>query len=224
MRWGLKLIAITSAYATLSVYRWVWPQGYHLSLLEKNGGELEVGVPDSIGHSKQSETAIIMYDTRLLDVEGDYTYWRWAAELNFFYAKRHKYDFIYNYGTNNNNDAEVSLETDNFNSVYKMRPQCTLRRSGKEPVHRGASWCKLLAVSAALQQGYRKVVMIDSDAYFKTDAPSLDVILENHGGKTSLKSQSPIVWFANDVLFWNGGSKTDVVPKLVVLFLDQRWF
>jgi len=46
---------------------------------------------------RQKDTAVIMFDTRSLEVDSNssYIYWRWAAELNYRYARRHDYDFIY---------------------------------------------------------------------------------------------------------------------------------
>ena len=53
---------------------------------------------------------------------------------------------------------------------------------------RGASWCKLLAVSDALDRGYEIVVFIDSDAYFALDdnhRRSVPDVLARYGAGTA---------------------------------------
>ena len=66
-------------------------------------------------------------------------------------------------------------------------------------VARGAPWCKLAAVADALAAGYCRVVFVDSDAYFKAEAPvSVDALIRRYGRSDGLAAPfeaSP--WFAS---------------------------
>lgn len=149
---------------------------------------------------------MVMYDTRDVVASGNYSYWNWAAKLNFQYARTHGYDFIFSYGQSMGVEEipdNVTVESDGINSIYKTKHQCTLRRPGKPDVPRSAPWCKLLAVAAALECGYDTVVFIDSDGYLKTDAPSIDAIITTYGnghedGEKNSDWASPVVWFASN--------------------------
>jgi UDP-arabinose 4-epimerase len=153
---------------------------------------------------KQAETAIVMFDTRGLDVDldSDYIYHRWTADLNYQYSRRHGYDFIYMESEGvikyESDPAEsVSAKTDGVNSVYKTRGSCYLELPEKNlTVPRGASWCKLLGVASVLERGYSTVVMIDSDAFFKLGAPDIETSFFPEPGDQRL------VWFPTNAP-WN---------------------
>lgn len=149
--------------------------------------------------TRPKETAIVMFDTRPLNVDlnSSYVYWRLAAELNNHYAHRHGYDFIYikpdSYNAFDSNPGEVNPESDGVNSVYKTRAECYLDIPSKNlTVGRGASWCKLIGVASIFEQGYSTVVFIDSDAFFKVNSPAIETLIDTMSDDTS--GPGPLLW------------------------------
>jgi UDP-arabinose 4-epimerase len=179
---------------------------------------------------KKAETAIIMFDTRGLDVDLDsnYIYHRWTADLNYQYARRHGYDFIYMKSDGiisyESDPAEsVNKKSDGVNSKYKTRANCYLELPEKNStVPRGASWCKLLAVASVLERGYSTVVMIDSDAFFKLDAPDIETSFFREPGDERL------VWFPTNAPWEpklpNGGMQIWRSPSPASWRLLRQWW
>ena len=122
--------------------------------------------------SAEASVAIIMMDTRGLVTEapGPADYWKVAAALNQAYARYYGYDFLwYQLGVNRTVDLGSHLEDQNrfkaLISKEKTATSCYLHKT----VKRGAPWCKMIAIAAALERGYKTVVFVDSDAYFNVD-------------------------------------------------------
>lgn len=153
--------------------------------------------------SLTTSAAIVMFDTRKLDVNlnSSYIYHRWAADLNYQYALSHGYDFFYiqsdgvvSYHHNTTNETNLlSVEMDGKESVSKTRTSCYLQ-FGNVTQPRGAPWCKLLGVAAAMERAdayYSTVVMIDSDAFFKLGAPDIETIIKNTTTATADQLNQP---------------------------------
>ncbi|KAL7533808.1 hypothetical protein ACHAWF_004628 [Thalassiosira exigua] len=175
-----------------------------------------------------SGTAVIMYDTRSPLIEGgNYTFWKWSATLNFEYARRHGYDFIYMLDENDQT-IESNAASDGLSSVNKQLAQCILRKDPSTTVPQSVPWCKLLAVAAAFDKGYELVVYIDSDAFFKSDAPSIATILKKYAGPSSSGSLEKPLWVPNNAPYSptraNSGMQiwNHSVPTVRAL-LNQWW-
>ena len=137
--------------------------------------------------SAKASVAIIMMDTRGLvtDAPGPTDYWKVAAALNQAYARYYGYDFLwYQLGVSRKVDLGGHLEEHNrfkeLISKEKTAISCYLNKT----TPRGASWCKMIAIAAALERGYETVVFVDSDAYFNVDDAlrlSVPQIVEKYG-------------------------------------------
>ena len=134
-------------------------------------------------YKRCATTAVIMYDTRspLVEESGNYTFWKSAAMLNYDYAQRHNYNFIYMLDKNDQT-MESSEASDGINSFNKKIVQCKLQLPNQKAVLRSVPWCKLLAIASAFDEGYEIVVYIESDAFFKSNAPSIEDIINKYGG------------------------------------------
>ena len=164
------------------------------------------------GVVRPNETIVVMSDNR--PPERFHEYWTLAAILNSEYAKALGYAFAYyrqvglaEFGggvgrrRTRTPAAWAATLTDGLNSPSKVRPTCALvdERLDGGGVARGAPWCKLAAVADALAAGYCRVVFVDSDAYFKAEAPvSVDALIRRYGRSDGLAAPfeaSP--WFAS---------------------------
>ena len=98
------------------------------------------------GPNPNATTVVIMYDTRspLVNESRNYTFWKWAAMLNYDYARRNNYNFIYMLDENDKTN-ESSVASDGVNSFNKKIEQCKLQLPHKKAVWRSVPWCKLLA-------------------------------------------------------------------------------
>jgi hypothetical protein len=110
---------------------------------------------------------IFMSDNRKLTGDIDVaSYESLTAAINFAYATRHGYDFIY-YNPYLNGTG---------NPLYN----CVDRNNGKI---RHASWSKLLSTKKALELDYDYVVYIDSDCIFKDHDFCLESIINSNPTK-----------------------------------------
>lgn len=165
---------------------------------------------------KTSETAVMMFDTRSLDVNltSDYIYHRWTADLNNRYAQKHGYDFIYlrpapagvvrddeDQESDGRDPAEpVTLKEDGTDSIHKIRPSCYLTLPNQTIRDRGAPWCKLLGVASILERGYSTIIYLDSDAAFLNDTLDIESIFPEiiHQQQVSARTDGSLrqlVWF-----------------------------
>ena len=129
---------------------------------------------------RRAEVLIAMFDTRPLHLSAAAAnsssthYWELSAQLNHLYACHHQYDFRYYtqaetfaspaYGAAAHAASQKGAVVDALNDPSKVKGTCWFRGQ----VLRASPWCKLAAVAEGLARGYRTVVMIDSDAFFKS--------------------------------------------------------
>ena len=103
----------------------------------------------------------------------DAEYHSLVAAINYNYAKKHNYDFIYYvpsvpsyHKINNVNHAKnMKHKINSYNSLLKQ--------------YRSASWTKLITLFDALSKKYKHIVYIDSDSVLVNPDVSLDKYLNN---------------------------------------------
>eukprot|EP00522_Entomoneis_paludosa_P007067 CAMPEP_0172444910 /NCGR_PEP_ID=MMETSP1065-20121228/4925_1 /TAXON_ID=265537 /ORGANISM="Amphiprora paludosa, Strain CCMP125" /LENGTH=275 /DNA_ID=CAMNT_0013195671 /DNA_START=199 /DNA_END=1023 /DNA_ORIENTATION=+ len=168
--------------------------------------------------SPKNKTIILMVDSRSLDMDlnNTYIYWRWAAEMNFYYAQKHRYDFQYirsqSYDDPYHNKSLSperinSLENDGTDGITKTKAHCYLEIPSQNlSVSRGAAWCKLLAIASVLDRGhYSTIVLLDSDMFFQLDAPKISSLIDtyridfkNERDNSTTPFTEPTVWFSSN--------------------------
>jgi len=151
-----------------------------------------------------------------MDLNNTYIYWRWAAEMNFYYAQKHRYDFQYirsqSYDDPYHNKSLSperinSLENDGTDGITKTKAHCYLEIPSQNlSVSRGAAWCKLLAIASVLDRGhYSTIVLLDSDMFFQLDAPKISSLIDtyridfkNERDNSTTPFTEPTVWFSSN--------------------------
>lgn len=118
--------------------------------------------------SRSSDTVVIMYDTRppRLSAEDSKEYWSHAAFLNWKFACSRGYDFRYYQEINIaiKGDSVKGFSQEGNGGIFKQQLTCYMNRQ----VGRATPWCKLAAVADSLAVGYKWVLILDSDAFFKS--------------------------------------------------------
>lgn len=136
--------------------------------------EVVVEPPTKSGQlrARSSDTVVIMYDTRAprMSAEDSNEYWSHAAYLNWKFACSRGYDFRY-YQEINIAIKEASVKgfsQEGNGGIFKQQLTCYMDRR----VGRATPWCKLAAVAESLASGYKWVLILDSDAFFKSSGPT----------------------------------------------------
>jgi len=127
-----------------------------------SGGRKQKG-----GSTNNDKICILMSDNRAL--RSDYNnidYISLVAAINYNYAKKHNYDFIYykpempNNINLNNNTSDIKIKVNCYNSLLN--------------VYRSPSWSKLLCLLDSFSNDYNTIVYIDSDCAFVNPDISID--------------------------------------------------
>ena len=120
------------------------------------------------------DAALLMADTRpprpIPRRSSELSYVQMAAWVNWRYACAHGYDLLF---------------------LQLAEAGCRHAAAG----HRHPSYCKLPAIAAALDAGYRTVAFLDSDSWFRPGSPSLEAIVRGHRGPGGA-DRDPAVYFA----------------------------
>eukprot|EP00457_Paulinella_chromatophora_P009321 gb/GEZN01009383.1/.p1 GENE.gb/GEZN01009383.1/~~gb/GEZN01009383.1/.p1 ORF type:complete len:363 (-),score=16.11 gb/GEZN01009383.1/:137-1225(-) len=142
------------------------------------------------------KTAIIMFDTRDPRTM-DSVYWKYTARLNLLYSCKFGYDFIYYLQPEEGAEQATIVVSEGTETLAKTCTTCYLNGT----IARGASWCKLVAVADALNKGYDKVVLVDSDAFFRSDYRSrpINMLVQEMAGGENVNNK--MVLFATNLWF-----------------------
>ncbi|KAJ8611963.1 hypothetical protein CTAYLR_004413 [Chrysophaeum taylorii] len=173
--------------------------------LPSGSSRLRASSGSSSSSSSSSNTVVIMYDTRpptprdSLNKDGENEYWSHAAYLNWLFACNRGYDFRYYLEVNIEQKAEKPrgfLQEGN-SGIFKSQLTCYLNRN----IGRSTPWCKLGAVADALASGYEWVLILDSDAYFRSSGAqatkSVDDLIKDYRG-AYWETGSPDLWLASN--------------------------